>query len=112
MGTLPVVMRRRRRISVVGMQPREPETGADPTPPPTPPVPPDGPGSASVPRQGGPKARRSYRGRLRSRRSRLFLALGAGIMALLCLGGVGVIVAIYDSATEVKRSDPSVVMFN
>jgi hypothetical protein len=42
----------------------------------------------------------------------LWLALGAGVAALLCLGGVGVIVALYDNATEVKRSDPSVVMVN
>ncbi|WP_203827260.1 Rv0361 family membrane protein [Actinoplanes palleronii] len=40
------------------------------------------------------------------------MALGAGVMALLCLGGVGVIVAVYDNATEVKRSDPSEVVFN
>ncbi|WP_232344667.1 hypothetical protein [Actinoplanes awajinensis] len=38
------------------------------------------------------------------------MALGAGVMALLCLGGVGVIVAVYDNATEVKRSDPSAVL--
>jgi hypothetical protein len=42
----------------------------------------------------------------------LWLALGAGVMAVLCLGGIGVIVSLYDGATEVKRSDPSVVLFN
>ncbi|WP_239082182.1 hypothetical protein [Actinoplanes teichomyceticus] len=42
----------------------------------------------------------------------MLLALGAGIMALLCLGGVGVVVALYDNATEIKRSDPSAVLVN
>ncbi|MEV6341765.1 hypothetical protein [Actinoplanes sp. NPDC051851] len=37
------------------------------------------------------------------------LALGAGIMALLCLGGVGVFVALYDDATEIKRTAPDAV---
>ncbi len=49
-------------------------------------------------------------GRFRSRRARLSLALGAGLLALLCLGGLGVFVAIYDDATEIKRTDPTVVL--
>ncbi|WP_189332287.1 hypothetical protein [Actinoplanes ianthinogenes] len=38
--------------------------------------------------------------------------MAAGILAVLCLGGVGVIVSVYDNATEIKRSNPSVVMAN
>jgi hypothetical protein len=36
--------------------------------------------------------------------------MGAGIIALLCLGGVGVFVALYDEATEIKRQDPDAVV--
>lgn len=50
------------------------------------------------------------RGRLQSRRVRLFLALGGGILALLCLGGVGLFVSLYDRATEIKRTEPDVVV--
>ncbi|GAB1643501.1 hypothetical protein [Krasilnikovia sp. MM14-A1259] len=48
--------------------------------------------------------------RPRNRRLRLWLAMGAGIMMLLCLGGVGVFVSLYDSATEIKRSAPDAVV--
>ena len=40
---------------------------------------------------------------------RLWLALGLGIIALLCVGGVGVFVSLYDSATAIKRSAPDAV---
>jgi hypothetical protein len=40
---------------------------------------------------------------------RLWLAMGLGIMALLCVGGVGVFVSLYDSATAIKRSAPDAV---
>ncbi|GGL03363.1 hypothetical protein [Mangrovihabitans endophyticus] len=40
---------------------------------------------------------------------RLILALGAGVLALLCMGGVGVIVSLYDEATEIKRTAPDAV---
>jgi hypothetical protein len=40
---------------------------------------------------------------------KLWLAVGAGILALLCLGGVGVVVSLYDSATAIKRSEPDAV---
>jgi hypothetical protein len=40
---------------------------------------------------------------------RLFLAMGAGILALLCLGGVGVAISLYDEATEIKRTSPDAV---
>jgi hypothetical protein len=36
--------------------------------------------------------------------------MGAGIVALLCLGGVGVAISLYDEATEIKRSDPDAVV--
>jgi hypothetical protein len=48
----------------------------------------------------------------RNQRLRLFLALGAGILGLLCLGGVAVVVSLYDEATEIKRSSPAVVAEN
>jgi hypothetical protein len=41
---------------------------------------------------------------------RLFLAMGAGILALLCLGGVGVAISLYDEATKINRSAPDAVV--
>ncbi|MEV6630009.1 hypothetical protein AB0M54_04560 [Actinoplanes sp. NPDC051470] len=41
---------------------------------------------------------------------RLFLAMAAGIVALLCLGGVGVFVSLYDDATKIKRTEPDAVV--
>jgi hypothetical protein len=38
--------------------------------------------------------------------------MGLGIVALLCLGGVGVFVSLYDTATEIKRSAPDAVADN
>lgn len=49
-------------------------------------------------------------GKPRNRRVRLWLALGLGIVALLCLGGVGVVVSLYDNATAIKRSAPDAVV--
>jgi hypothetical protein len=48
-------------------------------------------------------------GKPRNRRVRLWVAMGLGIVVLLCLGGVGVFVSLYDSATSIKRSDPDAV---
>ena len=48
-------------------------------------------------------------GKQPNRRLRLWLAMGAGILALLCLGGVGVVVSLYDGATEIKRTAPDAV---
>jgi hypothetical protein len=48
-------------------------------------------------------------GKVRSRRGRLILAMVGGIMVLLCLGGVGVVVSLYDDATKINRSEPDVV---
>jgi hypothetical protein len=36
--------------------------------------------------------------------------MGLGILALLCLGGVGVAISLYDGATEIKRSAPDAVV--
>ncbi|MFI7596763.1 hypothetical protein [Actinoplanes sp. NPDC049681] len=49
-------------------------------------------------------------GKFRNRRVRLILAMVAGITALLCVGGVGVFISLYDEATEVKRTAPDAVV--
>lgn len=49
---------------------------------------------------------------MRNRRGRLILALVAGVVGLLCLGGVGVFVSLYDEATEIKRTAPDAVVDN
>jgi hypothetical protein len=82
------------------MQPREPDTSAEPSPP----------DRTADPMVTPTPSRRS--GRLQSRRARLALAFGAGIMALLCLGGVGLFIALYDEATEIDRTAPKVVVVN
>ncbi|WP_433792494.1 hypothetical protein [Actinoplanes sp. CA-252034] len=64
----------------------------------TPPLPPTGQ---------RPGARR---GRLQSRRARLVLALTGGLLALLCVGGVGAFFVLYDEATEIKRTEPDAVV--
>lgn len=50
------------------------------------------------------------RGRLQNRRLRLAMALGGGITALLCLGGGGLFVVLYDKATEINRAAPDAVV--
>ncbi len=72
-----------------------PSAGPPPVAPPGPP-----PGAPPVP----PPAKRP------NRRLRLILALGAGILTLLCLGGVGVFISLYDEATEIKRAAPDAVV--
>lgn len=49
-------------------------------------------------------------GRARRRGLRLGLAIGAGVLALLCLGGLGVFISLYDEATEIKRTAPDAVV--
>jgi hypothetical protein len=46
----------------------------------------------------------------RGRRWRLVLAVAAGVVALLCLGGAGVAFVVYDNATEIDRSTPDQVV--
>jgi hypothetical protein len=50
------------------------------------------------------------RGRFQSRRARLALALTGGLLALLCVGGVGAFYVLYDEATEIKRTEPDAVV--
>lgn len=45
----------------------------------------------------------------RSRRWRLFLAVGLGVVLLLCLGGGAVFLSLYNNATEIKRAAPDAV---
>ncbi len=45
----------------------------------------------------------------RNRRLRLWLALGAGVLSLLCLGGAGIAVLLYDEETKVERAEPDQV---
>ncbi|MEU4618459.1 hypothetical protein AB0G04_00575 [Actinoplanes sp. NPDC023801] len=49
-------------------------------------------------------------GRFQSRRARLILALTGGLLALLCVGGVGAFIVLYDEATEIKRDSPGAVV--
>lgn len=80
-----------RGTTVVCVQPQEPVTG--PTTPP--------PGVAEV---GAAPVKKP-----RNRRLRLWIALGAGVLALLCLGGVGVAVLLYDEETKIERAEPGAV---
>lgn len=48
----------------------------------------------------------------RNRRLRLWLALGAGIVSLLCLGGIGIAVLVYDDETKIERAEPDAVVDN
>jgi hypothetical protein len=48
----------------------------------------------------------------RNRRLRLWLAVSAGVLSLLCLGGIGVAVLIYDDETKIERTQPDVVADN
>jgi hypothetical protein len=81
--------------TVVCVQPQEPTPGAPPPPPVAPPTPAVPPGRKPA-----------------NRRTRLILAMVGGVMALLCLGVVGVVVSLYDQATEIKRSEPDAVVDN
>jgi len=38
--------------------------------------------------------------------------MGAGILALLCLGGIGVAISLYDEATKIERTAPDAVVDN
>ncbi|BFU41935.1 hypothetical protein [Krasilnikovia sp. MM14-A1004] len=95
----------------------QPPQNPDPTAGLPPPAQPPGPMAGSTAAPGpvvgaGPVGAGGAPPRPRNRRLRLWLAMGAGIMTLLCLGGVGVFVSLYDSATEIKRSAPDAVVDN
>jgi hypothetical protein len=93
------------------VQPQEPTTG---------PVPPQpgvfvpaqalgGPPGAVPPAAGtgvGPVGKRP------NQRKRLWIAMVGGILALLCLGGAGVVVSLYDNSTKIQRSAPDAVVDN
>ena len=48
----------------------------------------------------------------RNRRLRLWLAMGAGLLGLLCLGGAGIAVILYDEETKIERAEPDAVVNN
>jgi hypothetical protein len=48
----------------------------------------------------------------RGRRLRLVLAVLGGVLALLCMGGVGIAFVLYDDATKIDRASPDVVVDN
>jgi len=83
-GTLGVPVRA--GTTVVCVQPQEPVPGPM-APPPDEGTPPDAPAKKS-----------------RNRRLRLWVALGAGVLALLCLGGAGVALLLYDGETKIDRA--------
>lgn len=60
------------------------------------------PGPPPAPAPGGPVPR--------GRRLRLILAVVGGVLALLCLGGVGIAFILYDDATKINRSEPDAVV--
>ena len=45
-------------------------------------------------------------------RARLWVALAGGIVALLCLGGAGVVALLYNDSTKIERSAPDAVVDN
>jgi hypothetical protein len=85
------------------MQPPEHPTGPMGTPEPAPrPVP------VPVPVPAPPMPPAPV-GKQPNRRLRLWLAIGGGVLALLCLGAGGVAVSLYDGATAIKRTSPDAV---
>jgi hypothetical protein len=70
------------------VQPQEPSTGQIPPP-------------AVGPGTGAPPPKRS--------RARLWVAVIGGIVALLCLGGAGVVALLYNDATKIDRAAPDQV---
>jgi hypothetical protein len=73
------------------VQPQEPSTGQIPPP-------------AVGPGTGAPPPKRS--------RARLWVAVIGGIVALLCLGGAGVVALLYNDSTKIERSAPDAVVDN
>jgi hypothetical protein len=99
-----------RSITVVCVQPQDPVTGPVPQPPPASgphPAPTEAPPPATTPTDDAaptPKPKK--------RNTRLWVAMIGGILALLCLGGVGVAVLLYDKETKVDRAEPDAVVDN
>lgn len=62
----------------------------------------EGPGAVAPPAGTAPKRHRA----------RLWVALIGGVLALLCLGGAGVIALLYNNATKIERSAPDAVVDN
>ncbi|MEV6842682.1 hypothetical protein [Actinoplanes sp. NPDC051411] len=73
------------------MQPQEPSTGQIPPP-------------AVGPGTGAPPPKRS--------RARLWVAVIGGVVALLCLGGAGIVALLYNDSTKIERSAPDAVVDN
>jgi hypothetical protein len=95
------------------VQPQEPATGPISQPPQPPPARGPAPVSGGAPMLApAPPVGAGGGRKMRNRRGRLILALVAGVVGLLCLGGVGVFVSLYDEATEIKRTAPDAVTDN
>ena len=78
------------------VQPTEPDHGSAPPPPPT-----EAPANEEQPKT---------RTKPKNRRLRLWIAVAAGVISLLCLGGVGVAVLLYDKETKIDRAEPDAVV--
>ena len=81
-----------RGITVVCVHPPDPDTGLEP--------PPYAAGGETKP---DPR---------RKRKLRMWVAMAAGILGILCLGGVGVAVLLYDEETKIERTAPDAVADN
>lgn len=79
-----------RGTTVVCVQPQEPVTGSAPQP------------AAEAGEKASP----------RRRRLRLWLAVAAGVLSILCAGGIGVAVLLYDEETKIDRAEPDAVVDN
>jgi hypothetical protein len=89
--------------TVVCVQPQEPVTGPAPQPP--------GQRGAAQPEAEatpGPDEKPTPR----RRRLRLWLAVAAGVLGILCAGGIGVAVLLYDEETKIERTAPDAVVDN
>lgn len=69
--------------------------GTEPTPPP--------PAAAAADSEQKARKRRKFR---------LWVALAVGVLGILCAGGVGVAVLVYDEETKIERAEPDAVVDN
>jgi hypothetical protein len=65
-----------------------------------------------TPQTAEPATERAAAKRRSTRRLRLWIAMIAGVLALLCLGGAGVAVLLYDKKTKIDRTAPDAVVDN